>query len=83
MIDVFDETDDSYWIWHELTMQIVNEHAPIKTKTIKAHGVPYMNGELRRNINMKNMLKRRYERFKNKTNWEKYKHHIVQEIAHF
>ena len=75
MIDVFDEIDDSYWIWHELTMQIVNEHAPIKTKTIKAHGVPYMNGELRRNINIKNMLKRRYERFKNKTNWEKYKHH--------
>ena len=27
VIDVFDEIDDSYWIWHELTMQIVNEHA--------------------------------------------------------
>ena len=69
VIDVFDEIDDSYWIWHELTLQIVNEHAPIKNKTIKAHGVPYMNGELRRNINIKNMLKRRYERFKNKTNY--------------
>ena len=56
--EVFADVDDSYWAWNELTMQVVNEHAPIKTKTTKGHRVPYMNGELRRAINVRNMLKR-------------------------
>ena len=55
--EVFDDVDDSYWAWNELTMQVVNEHAPIKTKTIKGHRVPYMNGELGicLNVNMTNV----------------------------
>ena len=32
-----------------------------------------MNGELRRAINVKNMLKRKFDKFSNKTNWNKYK----------
>ena len=62
IIEIFDDVDDTYWIWNELIMQIVNEHAPIKIKTIKGKRVPYMNGELRRSINVRNMMKRKYEK---------------------
>ena len=35
--------------------------------------VPHMNGELRRAINVKNMLKRKYDKVNNKKNWDKYR----------
>ena len=70
VIEVFDDIDDSYWMWHELTMDVINSHAPIKTKTIKGHRVPYMNGELRRAINVRNMLKRKYEKCKDNVQWK-------------
>jgi hypothetical protein len=73
IVEIFDDIDDSYWMWNKLTLQVVNEHAPLKTKTVKSRGVPYMNGELRRSINVKKMLKRRYDQDRNNTNWEKYK----------
>ena len=71
----FDDIDDSYWLWNELTMQIVNSHAPIKYKTIKGKRVPYMNGELRKAINVRNMLKRKFDKYKNTENWIKYRNH--------
>ena len=45
-------------------MQNVNSHALIKSKTIKAKRVPYMNGELRKAINVRNMLKRNLTKIK-------------------
>ena len=50
---IFDDIDDSYWLWNELTMQVINEHTPLKTRTVKGRMVSYMNGELRRTINVK------------------------------
>ena len=72
--EIFDDVDDSYWAWNELTMQVVNEHAPIKTKTMKGSRVPYMNGELRRAINVRNMFKRKYDKCKTTLNWNKYRY---------
>ena len=54
--------DDTYSVWNDLTMQVVNEQAPIKSKTIKGTRVPYMNGELRRASNVRNLLKRKYDK---------------------
>ena len=71
--EIFDDVNDSYWLWYELTMQVINQHAPNKTRTVTGHRVPYMNGELRRAINVKNMLKRKYDRCKSTFNWNKYR----------
>ena len=73
--EIFDNIDDSYWLWNELTMQIVNTHAPVKSKTMKGQRVPYMNGELRKTINVRNMLKRKYDKYKTTENWKKYRNH--------
>ena len=73
--DSFDDIDDSYWLWNELTMQIVNSHAPIKFKTIKGKIFPCMNGELWKAINVRNMLKRKFYKYKNTENLIKYRNH--------
>ena len=71
--EIFENIDDSYWFFNTLTMSIVDEHAPIKTKQIKGQRIPYMNSELRKAINVKNMLKRKYNKCKNQSNWKKYR----------
>ena len=73
IVEVFDDIDDSYWAWHTLTMEIVNEHAPIKQRKIKGYRSPFMNGELRRAINVKRMLKRKFDKCNSKINWRKYR----------
>ena len=71
--EIFDDVNDSYWLWHQLTMQVVNEHAPLKTGKVRGQRAPYMNGKLRRAINVKNMLKRKFEKVGNKENWNNYR----------
>ena len=71
--ECFDDVDDAYYVWNELTMQVVNEHAPVKCKTIKGTRVPYMNGELRRAINVRNMFKRKYDKCKSTGHWQQYR----------
>ena len=56
-------------------MQIVNNHAPVKSKIMKGQRVPYMNGELRKTINVRNMLKKKYDKYKTTENWKKYRNH--------
>ena len=73
IIDVFDDINDSYWAWNKLTMDVIDEHAPMKTRTIKGNRVPYMNGNLRKAINVKHMLKRKYDKNDNSSNWNKYR----------
>ena len=72
--DVFDDMDDVMWSYHYLLNEVVDAHAPMKTKFLKRPQLPYMNGLLRKAINVKSMLKRKFVRCNNKANWNKYKH---------
>lgn len=73
--EIFDSIDDSYWFCEQLWTGIMNEHAPLKRKTVRHAQVPYMNGELRKAINYKNMLRRKFERNKSSVNWQHYRKH--------
>ena len=46
-----------YSLFCELLRNIVDMHAPIKTKTIRPNNVPYMNSELRKWQYKRNMLR--------------------------
>ena len=72
-LSCFDDIQDTYWLWHELTMEVVNELTPIKIRKVKGLTAPYMNGELGKAINVKNMLKRKFDRICSKENWERYR----------
>jgi len=57
--NIFDDIDDSLWLHNKLLMEVIDQHAPLKTKTLKRPQVPYMNSNLRKNINIKEMLRRK------------------------
>jgi hypothetical protein len=71
--NIFDDVDDAMWCHNVLLNGVINQHAPLKKKLLKRPQVPYMNSSLRKAVNCKAMLRRKY--FKNRCNstWEKYK----------
>ena len=69
------EIDDSYCFFNSLLTNIINEHDPIKSKVLKRTQVPYMNSKLRKAINVKNMLWRKYYKIRSRINWERYRTH--------
>ena len=73
MSEIFDNYDDMYSFSEQLMLNVMNEHAPIKQRTIKHNNLPYMNSELRKCINVKNMLRRKYTRDNSKENWDSYR----------
>ena len=52
---------------------IVNLHAPIKTKTIRQSSVPYMNIELRKLNYQRNMMRNLKNKHPSQRNYEKYR----------
>ena len=71
--EVFDNIDDKMWYHNKLLTDVVNVHAPMKKKVIKGNQLPYMNGELRKEINVKNMLRRKFNRYPTAVNWENFR----------
>ena len=68
--NIFDNVDDMLWYHNTLLTDIINAHAPLKQKAIKGNQIPYMNSELRKAINAKNMLRRKFNKSKCNVNWE-------------
>jgi hypothetical protein len=52
---------------------VIDKHAPVKTRSIKSKQVPYMHDNLRKSINVKAMLFRKYIKNPNDINLNKYK----------
>ena len=70
---LFDEPDDALWAHNNLLSPILNEHAPLKTKMARRKVLPVMNGELRRAINVKAMLRRKFNRWRSDAAWQRYR----------
>ena len=71
--EIFDDIDDSYWFSDTMLQDVIQQHAPIKKRMVKNNHVPYMNGGLRKAINVKNMLKRKYDKYRSGTTWSNYR----------
>ena len=71
--EIFDDPDDVMWSYNKLFLDVIDEHAPIKYKVLKKPQVKYMNGALRKAINIKGMLRRKYERYKDNHSWYQYR----------
>ena len=52
---------------------LIDKYAPIKKRVIKSNQVPYMNSDLRKAINVKGMLYRKYMKNRNIETWEAYR----------
>ncbi len=64
--NIFDNPDDQFWLHNKLET-VKDSHAPRKKWTIPSIQLPYINGQLRKSINIKGMLKRKYVTFKTQT----------------
>ena len=74
IIDIFDDIDDKYSVYNSLLSDVVNEHAPLKTRYVNGNSAPHMNSELKKLMYKKRMLQNAY--WKNKGNsklWEEYR----------
>ena len=70
---IFDDVDDQMWYHNSLLSSIIDRNAPRKQKTISFKQLPYMNDNLRKSINVKAALKRKYLKVNSQQNWSKYK----------
>ena len=55
MCKIFDDVDDASWFTSSLLNDIIEYHAPCKTKVVKCESVPYMNSVLRKASYKRNM----------------------------
>ena len=67
--DIFDDVEEMAWYTSQLLADIVNTHAPMKSKQVKCDSVPYMNSCLRKAIYARNMSRNKFRKFGHKF-WE-------------
>ena len=59
--DIFDDIDDKYWAHNLLVNDVLDSHAPLKTRSVSKQ-VPYMNSLLRKCMNQRNMWRSKHFR---------------------
>ena len=62
----------AYWAHERLFIEVLDEHIPVKQKYRRKNNAPFMNSELRKAINYKRTLWRKYQKYRNDKNWSKY-----------
>ena len=62
-----------YPLFESIFIDVLNSHAPIKTKTVRANNHQFMNKALRKAIMTRSILKNIYVKTRNNENWDKYK----------
>ena len=72
--DIFDDIDDIAWFSSSLIRNVIDAHAPVKSKTITKQSVPYMNSKLRKAQYARNMARNKFQRF-GKAYWEENRRH--------
>ena len=71
--NIFDDVSDNYWAMQTLLLDVIEDHAPIKSARVRAKEVPFMNKRMRRAIMDRNRLFRKYKSHRNNKNREKYR----------
>jgi hypothetical protein len=71
--DIFDDPTDALWAQNTLVLEVLNEHAPLKSQTVRANRPAFMNRSLRKSIMDKSRLRNRFKRTRSKADWEKYR----------
>ena len=74
VMNIFDDVDDMAWFTSSLIKYVVDNHAPVKSKTVKFQSVPYMNSALRKAQYKRNMARNRFKRY-GKSCWEENRRH--------
>ena len=63
-----------YEDFHYIFMNVLNKHAPLKTKIIRSNNVPFMNKNLRKQVMTRSRLKNKFNKDPSVENEFRYKH---------
>ncbi len=69
-MEFFYDVDDAQWYFDTLHKQILDQHAPIKSRVIRPNQPPFMNSNLRKVAHRKAQFQNRVRRFPNHKNFE-------------
>ena len=70
---LFDDVDDQYWAFTTMYNEILDEHAPLKSRIVRNDKIPYMHSQLMKEMYKRNRLKNIYFRYRSQNNWENYR----------
>ena len=62
-----------YFLFKNTLIDVLNTHAPIKIKTLRANSHEFMTKDLRKAIRTRSRLKNIYQKNRNEENWVTYK----------
>ena len=71
--EVFEDIDDQYWAFNYMYKEVLDEHAPIKERTVVNDKIPYMHSDLRKEMYKRSKLKNSYMKIRTPQTWEKYR----------
>lgn len=71
--EIFDDVEDQLWYHNKLLIEVMDKHAPQKKRMTKSRQLACMNGELRKAINVKAMLKRKFNRNRSSQSFDRYR----------
>lgn len=57
---IFDDIDDVFWAHKSMYESVLNDHAPVKSKTVSNKQVPHMNSKLRKARHQRNMWRNKH-----------------------
>lgn len=69
----FDDIDDVYYVHETLLKEVINDHAPLKTKRPRKNPPPYMNSEYRKIIYKTRQAHNKFLKNKTPQNWKNYR----------
>jgi hypothetical protein len=70
---IFEDVEDKFWFFQTLITDVLNQHAPIKSKRVRPVQPPFMNSRLRKNVHLKAQLRNRFNKYPNRRNWDAYR----------
>ena len=77
---IFDDVDDMSSYVSKLLGKIIDYHAPVKCKNIKCNSVPFMNSQLHKAMNKRNMARNKFRKNGHKY-WEEHRRQRNKTVA--
>ena len=70
---VFKDINDIYWAHECLLKDVLDEHAPVRERTLRTKQCPFMNSRLRKAAFKKAQLFNKFNKWRTPANWERYR----------
>jgi hypothetical protein len=71
--EVFEDPSDTHWFYYTLLTEVLDEHAPLKTKKLKKPQLPYMHSDLCKAMFACKKKRNTYYKYRTTKDWEPFR----------